>query len=50
MFLKKVDLADMRGSKNQFKPVGNKWFLVKKLVCKIKKEPNSATWDRYLYI
>jgi len=50
MFVKKLDLADMRGSKCQFKPVGNKCFLVKKLVGKIKKKPDSATWDRYIYI
>lgn len=33
----------MHGSKMQFKPVGNNCFLVKKLVCKMKKETDSGT-------
>ena len=34
----------------QIEPVANKCFLVEKLVLKIKKKPDFATWVRYLYI
>jgi len=41
--VKESDLTGFLRSKNQFEPVANKCFLVKDLVCKIKKKPDFAT-------